>query len=304
MSVVRLKAAFLAGGIGLSIFMLTSHLQAKPNLKALGPNIADIGSASYQFQVRYFSSADQQRHYKVWLGVPRTVQPQAQPAPALFMLDGNSAMSYLSEELLQKLSTQQAPVLVAIGYDTTLPFDTTARALDYTPADATGRISADPRQPERLSGGSAQFRAVLLQQIQPWAASQVQLDPKRQALWGHSYAGLFVLDSLLHAQYFSHYFAATPSLSWADARIMKNVQTKVKSPAQATTLWVMEGDLAAQHQGRASPNFNPNTLQDNRQVIATFEQHGVHSQLLLYPNRSHGQMFSASLLDVLNYNLF
>ena len=302
MSIVRLKAALLAGGMCLSIFTLSTDLQAKPNLKALGPNIADIGSSSYQFQIRYFSSADQQRRYKVWLGLPRTVQ--AQPSPALFMLDGNSAMFYLSEELLQKLSTQQVPVLVAIGYDTTLPFDTAARALDYTPADETGGISADPRQPERLSGGSAQFREILLQQIQPWVASQVQLDPKRQALWGHSYAGLFVLDSLLHAQYFSHYFAASPSLSWADARMMKNLQTKVKSPAQATTLWVMEGDLAAQHQGRTSPNFNPNTLQDNRQVIASFEQHGVHSQLLLYPNRSHGQMFSTSLLDVLNYNLF
>ena len=304
MSIVRFKAALWAGWMCLSLFVLTTQLQAKPSLDALGPNIADTGSAYYQFQIRYFSSADQQRRYKVWLGLPRSVQPQAKPAPALFMLDGNWAMSYLSEELLQKLSTQQAPVLVAIGYDTALPFDTAARAVDYTPADETGRIAADPRQPERLSGGSAQFREVLLQQIQPWVASQVQLDPKRQALWGHSYGGLFVLDSLLQPQYFSHYFAASPSLSWADARIMKNLHSKVAATAQTPSLWVMEGDLAAQHQGRVSPNFNPNTLQDNRQVIASFEQRGVHSKLLLYPNRSHGQMFSASLLDVLNYHLF
>ncbi|MCJ8160927.1 alpha/beta hydrolase [Acinetobacter zhairhuonensis] len=304
MSTVRIKAVLMAGWMCLSFFALTTQLQAKPSLTALAPNIADTGSAYYQFQIRYFSSADQQRRYKVWLGLPRTVQSQAKPAPALFMLDGNSAMSYLSEELLQKLSIHQAPVLVAIGYDTNRPFDTAARALDYTPADATGKISADPHQPERLSGGSAQFREVLLQQIQPWVASQVQLDPQRQALWGHSYGGLFVLDSLLHAQYFSHYFAASPSLSWADARMMNKLQSKAAAAVQTSTLWVMEGDLAAQHQGRASPNFNPNTVQDNRQVIASFEQRGVQSKLLLYPNRSHGQMFSASLLDVLNYSLF
>ncbi|TCB76693.1 alpha/beta hydrolase [Acinetobacter sp. ANC 4173] len=281
--------------------MIYAEVQAKPNLAALTTNIAEQGSAYYQFQVKYFQSADQQRRYKVWLGLPRQATGAS---PALFMLDGNSVMSYLSEDVLQQLATREAPVLVAIGYDTNLPFDTTARALDYTPTDETGKITADPRQPERLSGGSAEFRKVLLSQIQPWVAGQAQLDPQRQALWGHSYGGLFVLDSLMHAQYFSHYFAASPSLSWADARILKNMQTKAVSHDQTQALWIMEGDLAQNHPATKSPNFNPNTVQDNRHVIAHFVQQGVQSKLLLYPNLSHGQMFAASLLDILNYRLF
>lgn len=294
-----LKSALLA----LSGFSLMIHaeVQAKPNLAPLAANIAEQGSAYYQFQLKYFQSADQQRRYKVWLGLPRQV---ATASPALFMLDGNSAMSYLSEDLLQQLATHDAPVLVAIGYDTNLPFDTAARALDYTPADDTGKITADPRRPERLSGGSAQFREVILKQIQPWVAEQVTLDPKRQALWGHSYGGLFVLDSLMHPQYFSHYFAASPSLSWADARILKNMQSKESVNNQNQTLWVMEGDLATNHPATKSPNFNPKTLQDNRDLMAHFSQQGVQSKLLLYPNLSHGQMFAASLLDILNYRLF
>lgn len=199
--------------------MIHAEVQAKPNLAPLKANITEQGSAYYQFQVKYFQSADQQRRYKVWLGLPRQVTGVS---PALFMLDGNSAMSYLSEDVLQQLATREAPILVAIGYDTNLPFDTTARALDYTPADETGKITADPRQPERLSGGSTEFRKVLLSQIQPWVAGQIKLDPQRQALWGHSYGGLFVLDSLMQAQYFSHYFAASPSLSWADSEKYAN----------------------------------------------------------------------------------
>ena len=66
MSIVHFKAALWAGWMCLSLFALTTQLQAKPNLNALGPNIADTGSAYYQFQIHYFSSADQQRRYKVW----------------------------------------------------------------------------------------------------------------------------------------------------------------------------------------------------------------------------------------------
>ncbi|MHA3892025.1 alpha/beta hydrolase [Acinetobacter sp. GXMZU3951] len=304
MSMVRLHAVLLACWASLSIFALPTSLQAKPNLTALGPNIADTGSASYQFQIRYFSSADQKRRYKVWLGLPRAVQSQAKPAPALFMLDGNSAMSYLTDELLHKLSKQQAPVLVAIGYDTALPFDSAARALDYTPADDTGKIAPDPHHTTRLSGGSAQFRTVLLQQIQPWVASQVQLDPKRQALWGHSYGGLFVLDSLLHPQYFSHYFAASPSLSWADARMLKKIQTQSGQQIAGLHLWLMEGDVNAEHRDRQSPNFNADSIADNRLVMHRFAQQGVETRLWLYPDQSHGQMFATSLLDILNSSLF
>ena len=281
--------------------MMHAQVQAKPNLAPLKANIAEQGSAYYQFQVKYFQSADQQRRYKVWLGLPRQASAVS---PALFMLDGNSAMSYLSEDLLRQLATHEAPVLVAIGYDTNLPFDTAARALDYTPADETGKITADPRQPERLSGGSAHFREVLFNQIQPWVAGQAKLDPQRQALWGHSYGGLFVLDSLMHAQYFSHYFAASPSLSWADGRFLKNMQIKAAPSGQTQSLWIMEGDLAQNHPATTSPNFNPKTVQENRDVIAHFAQQGVQSKLLLYPNFSHGQMFAASLLDILNYRLF
>lgn len=286
---------------GLSL-LIHAEVQAKPNLAPLKANIAEQGSAYYQFQVKYFQSADQQRRYKVWLGLPR--QQTARVSPALFMLDGNSAMSYLSEDVLQHLATREAPVLVAIGYDTNLPFDTAARALDYTPTDETGKITADPRQPERLSGGSAEFRKVLFNQIQPWVAGQAELDPQRQVLWGHSYGGLFVLDSLMHPQYFSHYFAASPSLSWADGRILKNMQRKTVSHDQTQALWIMEGDLAQHHPATKSPNFNPKTVQENRDVIAHFQQQGVQSKLLLYPNLSHGQMFAASLLDILNYRLF
>ncbi|NEU35752.1 alpha/beta hydrolase, partial [bacterium LRH843] len=83
---------------------------------------------------------------------------------------------------------------------------TAFRSLDYTPADLlTGKPAQDPRNPERMSGGSADFRNVILKDIAPWVEQNVKLDAQKRALWGHSYGGLFVLDSLLDGRYFRHF---------------------------------------------------------------------------------------------------
>jgi hypothetical protein len=103
---------------------------ARPDMTPLGPNIADKGSAWYRFTVNTVDSADGQRHYKVWTAVPRKPAPATGYA-ALYMLDGNAVMNHLSEALLQKLAAGNPPVLVAVGYQTPLPFDLAARTLDY-----------------------------------------------------------------------------------------------------------------------------------------------------------------------------
>lgn len=55
--------------------------------------------------------------------------PPAAGYPVLYMLDGNAVMDKLNDALLQQLSAGSPPVIVAIGYQTTLPFDTAAPGL-------------------------------------------------------------------------------------------------------------------------------------------------------------------------------
>lgn len=59
--------------------------------------------------------------------------PPAAGYPVLYMLDGNAVMDKLDDAFLQQLFAGSPPVIVAIGYQTALPFDTAARAWDYTP---------------------------------------------------------------------------------------------------------------------------------------------------------------------------
>ncbi len=303
---------------GLSLFAislclgLSFKVSAKPDLKPLGENIADQGSHYYQFKIQNFQSQDRKRQYKVWLGIPKQINKN-QPLPSIYMLDGNSVMSRLDEPLLKNLSEHDRPVLVAIGYQSNLPFETASRSVDYTPPDESGKITPDPRNSERMVGGSQQFRKVIVEQIMPWVnaqtqTAQVKLDPQRTALWGHSYGGLFVLDSVLNAHQdeakFSHYFAASPSLTWADSRMLKAIQNAQIDWKKGHQLLVMEGDLIQYVSERMSPNADRLMIENNRQAVRDLADKGVDVRLMLYPHLSHGQVFQASLMDALNNRLF
>lgn len=283
------------------------NVSAKPDLKPLGENIADQGSQYYQFKVQNFQSADRLRNYKVWLAIPKH-HNKNQSLPALYLLDGNSVMSRLDEQLLKNLSEHDRPALIAIGYQSNLPFESASRSVDYTPPDESGKIMPDPRNPERMAGGSHPFRQVIFEQIIPWVNTQVKLDMQRTALWGHSYGGLFVLDTVLNAhqneQRFSHYFAASPSLTWADSRMLKGIQNAQIDWVKGQKLLVMEGDLIQSKGERMSPNADSLMIENNRQTVRDLADKGVEARLMLYPHLSHGQVFQASLMDVLNNRLF
>lgn len=261
---------------------------ARPRMEPLGANIADQGSAFYHFTTQTFTSADGQRHYKVWLGVPKQAEP-ATGYPVLYLLDGNAAMARLNEERLKQLAQKQPPVLVAVGYDTTLPFDVQARALDYTPP---GGQPGDPRRERYAGGGSHAFRALLLNQIVPWAERQAASDPQRRALWGHSFGGLFVLDTLYESAWFTHYFSAAPSLGWRHQRIVELAQQTAAATLSGKTLTLIEGD------GQSDRRKGSDAAQVNdadSALIATLREKRVRLHEIRYPGKTHGELLPLSL---------
>ncbi len=206
----------------LLLTLLPGLLQAQPDLsKAVGETLADRGSAYYSFERLRLDSADGQRHYRIDLAIPRGAAPKA-GYPALWMLDGNAALAELREDWLAELhQSQTPPLLVMVGYDTDLRFDVTARTFDYTPAPA-GREGAliEDSVRQRAAGGAAAFRQLLQGELRQRVATRYPLDAAKQALWGHSYGGLFVLDTLFAAGSFRDYIAASPALWWQGGLIL------------------------------------------------------------------------------------
>lgn len=263
---------------------------AKPQLKPLGPNIADTGSEWYRFRSATFDSVDGQRHYKVWVGIPKAAAPAA-GYPVLYMLDGNAAMARLDDKLLQRLNAAHPPVLVAVGYQTPLPFDVSARAWDYTP-DAGGA----PRIHGHQGGHSQAFRQFLMSQIVPWAEKQAAVDNQQRSLWGHSFGGLFVLDTLYQApQSFRHYYAASPSLGWGQQMMLSQAKALSGTAFTSRTLRLMEGNGNSDR-----PGLRGGDGQDrNAQLAKILSGKGVQASYKLYPGLTHGTMFGASLVDTL-----
>ncbi|MFJ4443972.1 alpha/beta hydrolase [Pseudomonas sp. NPDC089422] len=175
---------------------------------------------AYHFSHLDLDSADGQRHYRLWVGKPDRPAPAA-GYPVLWMLDGNAALGALDGQQLSRLAAGQAPLLVAVGYQTDQRIERTGRTFDYTPAVAGQAEQHDPLTGEP-SGGVDAFLDLLTQKMRPMVADVAPIDPLRQTLWGHSYGGLAVLHALFtRPAAFSDYAAASPSLWWNDGAIVR-----------------------------------------------------------------------------------
>lgn len=279
----RFHAVRLAA-LALLLAWQTSY--ARPDMAPLGPNIADRGSAYYHFTQKQFDSRDGKRHYKVWTGVPKKSAPTG-GFPVLYMLDGNAAMDKLSEAFLQKLFAANPPVLVAVGYQTDLPFDLDSRAYDYTPP------GTDAQQLRgRAGGGSNAFRQLLEESIAPAVEKGMTVNPAQRGLWGHSYGGLFVLESWLSSSFFKTTFSAVPSLARNDFQLLKRMEAVSPQQAAGKHLYLMEGDGDRRAQDE---NSESGVLPRVRSTIAQLDQHGVPATYRLFPGLTHGAMFTASL---------
>ena len=77
----------------------SAQVYAKPDMRPLGPNIADKGSVFYHFSATSFDSVDGTRHYRVWTAVPNTTAP-ASGYPILYMLDGKAEKQISTQGVL------------------------------------------------------------------------------------------------------------------------------------------------------------------------------------------------------------
>lgn len=269
------------------------NADAKPDMRPLWPNIADRGSAYYHFNVAYFDSLDGERHYKVWTAIPNAAPP-AEGYPILYALDGNAVMDRVSDSLLAQLTQKTPPVIVAVGYQTTLPFDQNARAYDYRPT--VKENSADSGRDSRKSGGSEAFRQLLQNTIVENVERGMKIDPRRRAIWGHSYGGLFIIDSWLASSRFRIYFSASPSLGRGNASLLDKMAEAKADAFSQKSLYLMEGAVATQ---RVSSAGAEETRGNVLQTVSLLKKKGVAVNWWPYPGLSHGEMFNASLQSAL-----
>ena len=188
---------------------------------AATPPAADWQSAGLpQARQLDLASARTGQRYRIFLSVPDTAPPPA-GHPVIYVLDGNAA--FPSAALMartvarrSKVTGLHAPVVVGIGYASGDDYDEPARARDYTPA-AAGQAGAG-------HGGADLFLDFLEQELKPLIQASAPIDTRRQALFGHSYGGLFTLHALFtRPAAFHTYVAASPSIWFAARHVLSEV---------------------------------------------------------------------------------
>ena len=141
-----------------------------------------------------------------------TALPKAEAAagwPSLWLLDGNAAFDRLPPDLLAR---HPGLAVVGLGYPTDMPFDTTRRALDYTPPP----LRPDPKRPERMVGGAGDFLPRLTGPLRDAVESGGHFDPNRRMLAGHSYGGLCAIHAMSGDSGFARFAAISPALWLAE----------------------------------------------------------------------------------------
>lgn len=248
---------------------------------------------AYRFSQLDLDSADGKRHYRLWVGTPNRPAPAA-GYPVLWMLDGNAALSALDEAQLATLAEGQAPLLVAVGYQTDHRIDRASRTYDYTPALAGQADQLDPLTGQP-SGGVEAFFDLLRTRMRPMVAQVAPIDTQRQTLWGHSYGGLAVLHALFtRPGEFSLYAAASPSLWWRDGAIIDEAQGVQQRLGTARPhLVLMRGtDEPGSPQGPVGDDAE----QRSRELLQYLGNvAGLQVQFERFQGLGHGPMLPASL---------
>ncbi|OEZ63807.1 alpha/beta hydrolase [Duganella sp. HH105] len=244
-----MRRAFLGGAAGLLACALVPGWAAQP---ASAPEPAWQAAGLPQARQLDLSSTRTGHRYRIFISVPETAAP-AGGHPVMYVLDGNAA--FPSAALMartvarrSKATGLHAPVVVGIGYASGEDFDMAARARDYTPP-AAGKAA-------KGEGGADLFLDFIEQELKPLIQAAVSIDPQRQALFGHSYGGLFTLHALFtRPAAFQTYIAASPSIWFSERFVLSEAAGLAASRKHKPQVLLTVGEL---EQSAGPPTARPN----------------------------------------------
>lgn len=202
-----------------------------------------------------------------------------------YTLDGNAFFPRLLNIVAEDLSAFSAlPFIVGIGHHSDLAFDRTLRTMDYLP-----KVEGDLAEQFRGSGGDEAFLAFILEQVKPFVKKRVGRIAQTEAIFGHSFGGIFVLNALFRAQNaFSYFIIASPSLWWGNGRdIAKNAQNM---PEIYANVLFTRGSLENPKMARDS--------QDSRDLRKQKSDISLENLIAMLKSRAK----NADLIDFIEFN--
>ena len=160
--------------------------------------------------------------YKVTIYTPNKPIPKG-GWPIIYLLDGNSyfltASDIIKTQACERCILQEG-IIVAIDY-----LNQTRRDFDFLPKPDHFVFETLPNNQINLSGkygGADAFYDFLTKELKPEMEKRYQINFKQQAIFGHSYGGLFNLYIFLTKPViFNTYVVSSPSMWFSDGYMFK-----------------------------------------------------------------------------------
>jgi len=173
------------------------------------------------------ATADGSRTFQIFVAGPTGPMPE-RGYPTLYVLDANRMFATAVETVRALGQRGDTPrplnaIVVGIGYPPSVDVGL-ERSYDLTPPTPESLIPERMgRNPDMRVGGAAQFLTFIEETLKPQIAARYDIDPEREALFGHSFGGLFTLYALFERPgAFDVYVAASPSIWWGEKLILKH----------------------------------------------------------------------------------
>lgn len=250
------------------------------------------------------------RTYRVYVWEPSQPAPAA-GRPVIYVLDGETTFMLvrdIARTLVEAYPGTDAPVVVALGYDTAEPYSPAGlkttnieRTYDYTPSVAAEKLgeSFDAR-PWPPTGGADAFLRFIERELKPAIEGDFSIDRRRQTLMGHSFGGLFTLNTFFTCpDCFTTYVASSPSV-WYGSRYAEQLQKRFVAARSASlagkrlliTVGSLEQSRAPQRGEHAKAEWlaRSRMVDGNRELASSLEplrKLGLDLQFRLYDGESH-----------------
>ncbi len=133
--------------------------------------------------------------------------------PILYILDGENNFPFISalERFNTKFLYRSQPEMIIVG------IRNTDRTRDFTPTKM---------EKFKTSGGAENFTDFIEKELQPYVNKHFRINGFN-ILWGHSFGGLFALNTLLNRPYlFKSYIAIDPSFWWNNQFLLNEFDKK------------------------------------------------------------------------------
>ena len=235
--------------------------------------------------------------YKIFIARQKNV---ARYDRVVFMVDANAQFPILLNSYAKiyangaKQNSKAVPklsktvLIVGIGYDSPLAYDTKRRTRDLTPV-ASGEEYAN-------GGGAGEFYDFVKDELFPLVEKKYSTAKSNKIYFGHSFGGLFGIYALLRDDgIFDEFFIASPSLWWGESQLIRDAldEGKLRSNLKAKFIMLVAGS----REMRKGKTDKAGILKaaDLAKILKT---KGLSCEFKLYEGASHGEVIPLALRDL------